>query len=70
MFGFHRFLDFVDFWTRIFGLVFLDLMDFWISLIFGIDGFLDFVHFHWELGTVCVQGTLTSQKNDNYGKHS
>ena len=39
MFGFHGFLDFMDFWTRIFGLVFLDLMEFWISLIFGFDGF-------------------------------
>ena len=68
--GFHGCLDFMDFWTRIFGLGFLDLMDLWISLIFGFDGFLDFVHFHCELGTVCVQGTLTSQKNDNYGKHS
>ena len=31
MFGFHGFLDFVDFWTRIFGFDrLLDFTDFWI----------------------------------------
>ena len=62
MFGFHGFLDFVDFWTGIFGLGFLDLMDFWISRIFGFHGFLDLVDFYSDFGTVCVQGALTSQE--------
>ena len=71
--GFHGCLDFMDFWTswifglgfldydfwtRIFGLVFLDLMDFliffslaaaaagfWISRIFGFDGLLNLKDF-------------------------
>ena len=30
MFGFDGFFDFMDFWTRIFGLGFLDFMYFWI----------------------------------------
>ena len=41
--GFHGFFDFVDFWTRIFGLGFLDLLDFWISQIVGFHEFLDLV---------------------------